>query len=146
MVWNVKFKEFFFFKSKKNSWIHQILIRNLTKFGFGHVKTFLRSFWAISIDMKNGIFLSLIMLPTEYFSCLKISMWKFFSESLDHELHFSEITCVENNIQNPMSFTTSKEVPPGFTNKTIAICECHLCVRICMIIALAVLKWFFHAW
>ena len=63
-------------------------MKNLTKLGFGHVKTFLRSFWAISIDMQNPygnelwvekyVFLTKMIDSAEYSTSVEISAWKYF--------------------------------------------------------------------
>ena len=107
IYWSVKIHEKSFFSSlKKIFLVHHIFMKRLTKLGLGHVKTFLRSFWAISIDIKNSygnelwvekyVFLTKMIVSAEYFTSVEISAWKyFFSESLDHGLHFSYITCLE---------------------------------------------------
>ena len=78
-----------FFSSRKNFFlVHHIFMKRLTKLGLGHVKTFLRSFWAISIDIKNPygnelwvekyVFLTKMIDSAEYSTGVEISAWKYF--------------------------------------------------------------------
>ena len=82
-----------FFSSRKNFFlVHHIFMKNLTKLGLGHVKTFLRSFWAISIDMQNPygnelwvekyIFLTKMIVSAEYSTNVEIFTWKYFFQKV----------------------------------------------------------------
>ena len=93
IYWSVKIYEKSFFSSRKNFFlVHHIFMKNLTKLGLGHVKTFLRSFWAISIDMQNPygnelwvekyIFLTKVIVSAEYSTNVEISAWKYFFQKV----------------------------------------------------------------
>ena len=82
----------FFFKSKKIFLVHHIFMKRLTKLGLGHVKTFLRSFCAISIDIKNPygselwvekyVLLTKMIVSAEYSTSVEISAWKYFFQKV----------------------------------------------------------------
>ena len=118
IYWSVKIHEkSFFFKSKKFFLVHHIFMKRLTKLGLGHVKTFLRSFWAISIDIKNPygnelwvekyVFLTKMIVSAEYSTSVEISTWKYFFRKvwIMGYIFIYHMTLFEN-IQNPRRYTT----------------------------------------
>ena len=105
-------KKDFFQLEKTFFLVHHILMKNLTKLGFGHVKTFLRSFWALSIDMQNPygnelwvekyIFLTKMIVSAEYSTNVEISAWKYFFQKvwimgyifhISHAWKYSKFLC-----------------------------------------------------
>ena len=93
IYWSVKIHEKSFFSSRKKFFlVHHIFMKRLTKLGLGHVKTFLRSFWAISIDIKNPygselwvekyVFLTKMIVSAEYSTSVEISAWKYFFQKV----------------------------------------------------------------
>ena len=93
IYWSVKIHEKSFFSSRKKLFlVHHIFMKRLTKLGLGHVKTFLRSFWAISIDIKNPygnelwvekyVFLTKMIVSAEYSTSVEISAWKYFFQKV----------------------------------------------------------------
>ena len=73
---------------KKLFSFHHIIKILLTKWGFDHVKTFFRSFWTISVDIKNPyefevwvqkcVFSTISAISIEYSTGVEISTWKLF--------------------------------------------------------------------
>ena len=93
IYWSVKIHEKSFFSSRKKFFlVHHIFMKRLTKLGLGHVKTFLRSFWAISIDIKNPygselwvekyVLLTKMIVSAEYSTSVEISAWKYFFQKV----------------------------------------------------------------
>ena len=119
-----------------------INVKNLTKWGFGHVSTFFKSFWPIYIDMKNPcknenwvqkwLFLVKIAFVVEYstgveYSTSKLFFWKvwimcyilhiyhIFWKRIFAELHASEVTRKNTVFQD----FPSKIPTCGFTENTV---------------------------
>ena len=93
IYWSVKIHEKSFFQVEIVFFlVHHIFMKRLTKLGLGHVKTFLRSFWAISIDIKNPygnelwvekyVFLTKMIISTKYSTSVEISAWKYFFQKV----------------------------------------------------------------
>ena len=124
-------------------------MKNLTKLGFGHVKTFLRSFWAISIDMQNPygnelwvekhIFLTKMIVSAEYSTNVEISAWKYFFQKvwimgyifhISHawkyskptELHYFKLT-LQNTFFKGFYFKKLTVRVYGYDSRRLSMCS-----------------------
>ena len=128
---------------QKSFFMHHIIKIYWTKLGFGHVETFFRSFWTISIDMKKPyefeVWVQKCVFKTKiekYLICglnQEISVWKlfFFEKFRSSATFFIFIICAQNGYlwsYEPLKphvkssfFTriTFENIASGFTEKTV---------------------------
>ena len=127
---------------KKLFSFHHIIKILVTKWGFDHVKTFFRSFWTISVDIKNPyefevwvqkcVFSTISAISIEYSTGVEISTWKLFFEKFrSSATFFIFIICAQNGYlwsYEPLKphvkssfFTriTFENITSGFTEKTV---------------------------